>query len=252
MNRRTMSFGIAALALIALLAMVIVPALAQDATPEAAAVNAANGRVITVSGIGQAYGDPDIAYIEVGVMESDADVSAAFTRNSERVEAVRQALLAAGIAEADLQTTNISMYANQGYDPQTGQPLDTVTYQVVNNIRVTVRDINTISAVITAAVDAGANQLYGLSFGIADTSALEQQAREAAVANARERAEQLAGLVEVTVGEVVVISESYGDFGQPIAYNMAEMGRGGGAGAPVETGRMMVQVQVNVTYAIGE
>jgi len=247
MNRKSI-IGITAAALIAVLALVIVPAFAQDGT--GTVVASTTDRVITVSGIGQAYGDPDIAYVEVGVMEADADVSAAFTRTNEKVEAVRQALLAAGIAEADLQTTNINMYANQGYDPQTGTPTENVTYQVVNTIRVTVRDISTVSAVITAAVDAGANQIYGLSFGIADTTALEQQAREAAVANARARADELAGLVSVTVGEVVVISESYGNMGvPPVAYNMAEMGRGGGGGAPVETGRMMVQVQVNITYA---
>jgi uncharacterized protein len=246
-NTKKIALGLL-FSLLVLAALVIGPSFAQDSAP-------ANStpRTITVSGGGQAFGEPDVAYIELGVSLSSKDLAATFTEANTKLDAVRQALIGLGIAEADLQTTGINIYSNSVYDPQTGAPTEEVMYSVNNTLRITLRDISQVGTVVTTAVDNGANTVYNLSFGITDPKPLEQTAREQAVSNARARAEQLASLLGVTVGEPLQINETYIDngIGQPLPMNAAmDMGMGGMA-APVQPGRMQVGVSVEITFAIG-
>jgi hypothetical protein len=258
MNRtlspKTVGLGALTLAaLLGILALVMsVGPFAAQASVAAQAQGVTN--VISVSGIGTAYGTPDVAYIEVGADFTDENAANAFAQASETMTAVREALLALNIAETDLQTTSVGIYPMDSYGPMgeiTGR-----TYRVNHILRVTVRDVSMVEAVINAAIGAGANNLYNLSFGIADTAALEQQARELAIADAQARAQQLADLLEVTVGAPVVISETFGGGGvQPYAYDMAAFGRGMGGGggvAPIDTGQMTISVQVDVVFSIGQ
>jgi hypothetical protein len=98
---------------------------------------------------------------------------------------------------------------------------------------------------------AGANTLNGLSFGISDMKALEAEARTAAVADARERAQQLADAFGVTVGEVVSVSESFGSFPLFADFGGAKLDAIGGAAPSVSPGQLSVSVQVNLSFAIG-
>ena len=228
------------LALVAMLGLAIAPTAAQDLPTNS----------ITVTGYGQAFGAPDVAYVEVGVDVADKDVNVAFTRANDTMNAVTEALKGLGIAPEDLRTTNISVYSDY-YNPETGGNDPEPTYRVNNTLRVTVRDISQASEVISTAVNAGANTVYNLSFGIADTAELEQQARAQAVEDARVRAQNLAELTGVTLGEPIIITEFSGNQLPPIPYraDAAAMGLGGG-GAPVETGQLSVNVQVDITFAI--
>ncbi len=231
------------------------PSAAQEPTlvPAPNVVVSSGTNVITVSGVGTAYGAPDIAYIGVGADFASENAGEAFSQTSDIMNAVRQALLELGIAEQDLQTTNVSIYPQDIYNPTDGS-ISGRTYRVSSAINVTVRDVTMIEQVINAAIEAGANNLYNLSFGIADPAGLEQEARTQAVANARQRAEQLAGLLGVTVGEPIVISETLNAGGYPpFPMNAAaDMAYGGGGAMPVDTGRMMVSVQVQITFSIGQ
>ncbi|NWF67747.1 MAG: SIMPL domain-containing protein [Chloroflexi bacterium] len=249
-NAKTLALS--TLALVTLLGMV---ALVMSVGPFAAQASSAQQtadspmNIITVSGIGTAYGAPDVAYVGVGADFTSANAAEAFAQTSGTMSAVRDALLTLGIEASDLQTTNVSIYPQDNYGP-TGEITGRM-YRVSSAMQVTVRDVAQIEAVISASIAAGANNLYNLSFGIGDPAALEQQARELAVANARARADQLAGLTGVTVGEPIVIIETLlgGGVPLPAAYNAARDGLGG-AGVPVDTGRMAVTVQVQITYRI--
>jgi uncharacterized protein len=249
MNRSTKR-SILVMMLLAALALMSLPVMAQDPTPE---VTPGDGggyplNTITVIGIGNARGEPDLARVEVGVEVFNPSVSEAFAQANTTLRNIVAALTEIGIAEDDINTSNLSVYNSPRFNPQTG--VEERGYTVSNTVRVTVRDVSQIEAVIDAAINAGATQLYGLSFDLEDRSALESEARTDAMQDAQARAEQYASLIGAQLGDIVVVAET--NFGGPIpffAYDQAAEGRGGG-GAFVQPGQTEVQVQVQVTYRI--
>jgi uncharacterized protein YggE len=167
------------------------------------------------------------------------------------MNAITAALKAMGIADKDIQTTNFSVYGQQDYDAN-GQPTGTTTYFVDNTVSITVRDLTTLGAVLGQATAAGANSVYGISFGVSDQAALEAEARTKAMADAKARAEQLAAAAGVSLGEPMTISEY--TYSAPIPYavdsRMASADAVGGASVPVSGGQLQMTLQVNVTYII--
>jgi uncharacterized protein YggE len=219
------------------------PAAAQTPVP------ADTPRTITVSGTGVAYGSPDIATAQVGVQTRGEDPGQAMEDNNTRMAALIAALKAAGIADQDIQTTNFSVYAQQDYNPQTGETLETITYVVDNTVNITVRDLARLGDVLSGAVDAGANSVYGVSFSVDNRSALEQTAREQAMTDARARAEALADLAGVTLDAPLSITENFGG-AQPIFEARDMAAQAGGSAVPVQTGQIAVNLNVSVTYII--
>ena len=203
---------------------------------------------VTVDGFGQVFGAPDLAFVQLGVQSNNEDVLTAFNDTTESIQRVIAALTELGIDRADIQTTGLSLYQDIPYDPSSGAPSETPIYHAQNSVNVTVRDVSMVAAVIEAGVEAGANTINGLSFGFADRSTLEQQAREAAVSDAQARAEQLASLLEVNLGKASIIVETVNNT-PPIIYNrtfdMLES-----APSPVQEGQLTVSVQVRVTFDI--
>lgn len=219
-------------------ALSIAPAMAQGNHPT---------NSITVTGIGQAYGSPDIAYLEVGVEIVNEDIAAAFSQANQTTQALIDSLKALGIAAGDLRTTNINLWAEDRYNPQTGEQSGRV-YHVSNNLRITVRDVNQVQDVITTAVTNGATNLFGFTLGIADRAELERSARQQAMDDARARAQHLAEISGLTLGDPIIIEETFnGGFYGPEPY-----GLGGGAmanqAAPVEQGQLSVSITLNVTF----
>lgn len=214
----------------------------------------APSRTITVVGTGRAPGAPDVARVNVGVETRAASVQQAVADNKDRMSQLLDALKAFGIAEKDIQTSNYGVYAER--QPVSGADIGRndgpVTYQVNNQVFLTVRDVAKLGNVLEKAVAAGATNIYGVNFSVADTSKLEADARAKAIADARSRAESLAKLSGVAVGDVLGVSEVIGGSG-PIyegARMSAASGLGGGGGAPIQPGEMEVNISVQVTFAI--
>ena len=207
------------------------------------------GGGVTVVGQGTAYGQPDQATIVVGVETFAPTVQEATSQNQATLDNVMAALEAAGIAAEDIQTTNYSLYAEQIYGDRGPEGL--AGYRVSNQVNVKIRDIAVVGDVLAAVTEAGANAIYGVNFSVADPAALEAEARALAMEDARKRAESLAELGGVTLGDVTVISEIVGTPVYPL------MGAGGYAMeqaasvAPgISPGQLSYQVQVQVTYGI--
>jgi uncharacterized protein len=236
---------------VVLLAVLAVGVLTGCAAPASAqtGVPADTPRTITVSGSGVAYGSPDIATAQVGVQTRGEDPGQAMEDNNARMDALINALKGLGIAERDIQTTNFSVYAQQDYNPQTGETLDTITYVVDNTVSITVRDLGRLGDVLSGAVEAGANSVHGISFSVENESALEQTAREQAMNDARARAEDLARLAGVTLDVPLSISESFSG-GEPIFYARDMAAEAAGSAVPVQTGQIAVNLNVSVTYII--
>lgn len=209
---------------------------------------AAPSRTVTVTGTGEAQAAPDEARINAGVQSVADTVVAASRDNEEKIRKIMEALSEQGIGESDIGTTDYGIWAQQNFED--GQT--TITgYHVSNVVVVTIKDIAKVGDVLAAVTNAGANTVHGINFSVSDTEALEKEARERAMADARRRAESLAGLADVTLGDVVTLSTSEGPGYGPMMMEAAAMRRSDSAPRPTITpGQQNVTVQVQVTYAI--
>lgn len=234
------------------LLLVVAMVLATGCTVGARAADTTSPtRTITVVGQGKAYGTPDVAYITVGIETLGESLQTAAEENRVKMAALLEAIQKLGIEDKDIRTSNYSVYTERQplLEPRDGTKgeVGAVIYHVNNQVTVTVRDLTRLSEALDTAVAAGANNIYGINFTVDDPSALQDAARADAVADARARAESLATLAGVNVGDVLSISEVVGG-SVPVYYDSA---KGMGASStPIEVGQLEVQTSVQVTYAI--
>jgi hypothetical protein len=220
---------------------------AQAGASQTAAQPVANPGGITVVGQGEAFGRPDQAEVQVGVDILADSVAEATSQNEAIIQQIMDALEDEGIAAEDIQTTNYSLWAEQRYGDS--GPEGIAGYRVTNQVNVTIRDIDAVSGVLEAVTAAGANSIYGVYFTVADPAALEAEARAQAMADARERAESLAELGSVELGQILVISEVIGQPVQPLLDRGGAMAQEA-AGPSISPGQLSYHVQVQVTYGI--
>jgi uncharacterized protein YggE len=204
---------------------------------------------ITVMADGKASAEPDLAMINIGVENREAEAQEAARENNDRMTAVMAALQEMGVPKEDVQTVNYSIQAEIDWENEEHR---VIGYVVNNSVLVKLRDMDTVGDVIDAVTEAGANNVYGIQFTFDDPSVLREQARADAMANALKKAEALAQLAGVGLGRPRYISES---FTETPPYYLEQMyasqaGMGGGDGAPVSPGQREVFVQVQVTYDI--
>lgn len=216
-------------------------ALAQDDVDQPA-------RTISVTGSGRVESAPDLADIQLGVTIQEESASAASGAAAETMTTVIDALLAAGIAEADIQTTQLSL--NPVYDWEDSPP-NIEAWEAANIVTVTLRDVSAIGDIVDAAIAAGATTVNSISFRMSDPSQAQAAARSAAVADAQAKAEQLAEAAGVAISGVISITES-GQQDTPTLYlNEARMaGAGAAAPTPVLPGEVATWVYVAIQYAI--
>jgi hypothetical protein len=209
-------------------------------------------RTLNVSGTGEATAQPDTAVVTLGVTTEAKEAGDALEENSTRMSAVIDALKAAGIASEDIQTQTIRLsprYERPAPRQGTTPPAELVGFTATNIVEVRVREISSLGETLDAAVKAGGNQIQGIRFEISDRSELYDQAREAAWEDARNKAEQLAGLAGAELGPVVTISESSYT---PVPYVERAMAFAADASVPVEPGTQSVQISVQVTWSLQE
>jgi hypothetical protein len=234
---------------IAVVAALGLVTLSACATPVASPA-AEQPHTISVSGNGISYGKPDIAIAQVGVETRGPDPAQVVGDNTTKMNAVIAALKKLGIEDKDIQTSNFSVYAQQNYDAD-GKPTD-YTYVADNIVSITVRDLSKVGDTLGQSVGAGANSINGVTFTVADQTALEGEARDKAMADAKARAEQLAKDAGVTLGAPMSISENSAVTPIPYSLNVRDVAGSAAAQAPVPVsgGQIQVNLQVNVTYTI--
>jgi len=211
-------------------------------------------RTITVVGEGKVRIKPDVAQTNIGVDVRKSTVKEASSEAKTVMDQVLKVLEAQGIEDKDIQTSGFSIYVESPpYDPD-GAPVDKAQpiYHVTNQVSVTIRDLDKVGAVLDAAIEAGANNIYGVNFSLADPTTMQSEARKKAVADAKAKANELAGLVGLKVDKVVSISEVIGDRGG--YYSNAfkpglPVGLGGGGGS-VSPGELELSLQLQVVYTI--
>ncbi len=232
------------------------PAMAQAVSP--GPVVAPGNAVLTLSADGRSTRTPDLAVFSAGVTTQAKTASAALSENAERMNAVITALKASGIAERDIQTSNLSVnpvYGQPRTDANgnmTGDPV-IIGYQATNQVEVKQRKIGNYGKTIDTLVNAGANQVSGPSFQLDNPDAASDEARLEAMKKARARAELYAKAAGLTVKRILTISESGGYSPQPmVMYARAESMMAKSAPSPVAADEVQVGANVTVTFELGQ
>ncbi len=219
------------------------------AVAPAAAEGWENTRTIVVTGAGEAARAPDVAYLTLGVEADGATASEALRKNSAQMEATIKTLRDAGVDKKDIQTSNLSVGARYDYSRE-GQAPRLIGYQATNTVNVKLRNLEKAGGVIDKAVASGSNRLDSISFGFADTKPLLNEARKAAVADARERASLYAEAAGVKLGPVLQISDSFTQTPGPIpAIARIEM-QAASKAVPIAAGEQSAGASVTIVYAI--
>lgn len=229
------------------------PAMVEPGTIEQAQPNInvelpSSSRTITVTGVSQVAVTPDIAYITVGSRQEADSVSEAVENSTATVGKIMEAVIAAGVAEEDIQTSNFSVYSTDKYTLEGIRSGS--SYAVENTVYITVRDLTKMGEVLGEAVKAGANTVWGIQFDKSDKSEALSKGRAEAVEKAADQAQELADAAGVTLGELQSISH-YSGYSTPY-------GAGMGGGAPIAAssaiaispGQQYIQVDVTVTYLV--
>lgn len=209
---------------------------------------------IMVSGEGSASAAPDMALISLTVLREAKTARDALNANNAAMAEVLAAMKTSGIADKDLQTSGFSIqpkYVYPGVVKGIEQPAKIVGYTVINTLGVRIRDLAKLGEVIDQSVTLGVNQGGDITFAKDDTTALLEDARKKAMADALAKAKTLTAAAGVSTGRILEISEqSYQP--QPIPMMRAEMvaAKSSADSVPVAAGENTYRVNVNVTFEI--
>ncbi|MGA3058412.1 MAG: SIMPL domain-containing protein [Candidatus Limnocylindrales bacterium] len=214
------------------------PTLAADTT-------AAPEHTVTVSGSGQVSVAPDVADVVLGVSITKPTVAEAQSAAATSMASVVAAIKKNGVESKDIVTVNLSLSPVYDYN---GSVPRLVGQQFTNTVRVTVRDLKSVAAVVDDSVAAGATTIQGISFRLDDPKTVQAQARQLAMSDARAKADALTAAAGVSVKGVASISETSTT---PLVSYGALMDAKAQAATPIQTGTTDVVITVTVTYLIG-
>lgn len=204
---------------------------------------------ITVTGEGTVSVTPDMARITLGVVQQADTAADAMDAMSEAMRAVLAQLAEAGVDPKHIQTANLRL--DQQYDHSSNGTATPGGYAAYADVQVAVYDLEKLGTILDAAVRDGANQMNGLQFDVADRAPVLTAARQAAVADARAKADVYSAAAGVTLGPVLLMSESGATVG-PMPM-MAEMAFDAGAkSVPVSAGEMTIGANITMVWALGE
>lgn len=210
-------------------------------------------RTVSVHGTGSVTVEADNATIMMSVITRGDNVAKASYENAELMDKVQRAILNQGVSKDNVTTENYSVYQESRYD--NGQNIPT-GYRVTNQVKVFVKDIESVGGIIDAALGAGANQLSSLQYGISDTELAVRQARTLAVQQAQEAAQLIAGTSGAKVGKVLKIDEvsdrsnGRARMFKGTGYNDMALATEEAAPTPISGGKSTITVSVDAVYEL--
>jgi len=220
-----------------------------------------SSRTVQVTGSAMINVTPDRALIQLGVQSNGATPDAVQLANSLAIQKVIKALLAQGVEAKDIATDlYVIEPVYENYDS-----LYIKGYRINNIVAITLRDVKKTSAILAAALSAGANQVINVEFYTSELRKYRDQARELAMRAAKDKAQALAAAAEAETGCVLNINENswsyynggwYGRnqnmWAQNTVQNAAPSGgSGGGTGdEPISLGQISVKAEVGVTFGL--
>lgn len=221
-------------------------------------------RVFTVSGEGKIVAIPDIAQLSIGVLtEGGKNLTELQKQNTEKMNRIISYLKEQGIDQKDIKTQSYNISPRyqsppcpvilQTY-PEIIRPcppgsLEIIGYSISQTVSVKVRDLSKAGDILAGAVERGANNVFGPNFTVDNPISLQNQAREEAIKQAREKAKSMAKAGNFRLGKLISIQEG---FSGPIPLFEGKVdGRGGIGSAPaIEPGSQDIVINITLTYEI--
>jgi len=205
-------------------------------------------RSITVPGQGTVIVEPNVASVRLGVNVLADTAGAARASAAGTMKKILDAVTKQGVARRDVRTALVSLNPTMDYSDNKGPRI--TGYQVQNTVAVTLRNLAKTGELIDAALGAGASTLDSLDFRLDDPTRPSEEARAAAMTDARARATTIARAAEAKVGAVLAVVE-----GQPMAppmpYPAARMAlKADAVATPVESGTQEIAVALTVTFEL--
>ncbi len=223
-------------ALTLLVGSTALPAFA-DTTPQN------NQHLISVTGTGTVVVKPDIAYLQVGYQAQNKEALVAQKEAKTKMAAILKLLKEKGVKDADIKTTNVSLYKTADYVKEVKNEY----YVAMNIVEITTRDLDGIGELIDTAVNAGANDLGSVRFTVEDQEKYQIQAITLALKNAGNKAKAIAAYSEITIGKPSKITEN--NYGGGMIYREANaMAKMADAATPVEVGTINIEANISVEY----
>lgn len=208
---------------------------------------------LSVSGHGEVVASPDTATVNAGVTTQAATAREALTANTTAMTALLAALKTAGIASTDIQTSGFSVNPQMVYPAPaadgTQTPPHITGYQVQNGVTVKISKLADLGTILDRVVTVGGNTINGVTFSVADTGKLLDEARKAAFADAESKAKTYADAAGVGLGRVLSISESSGG-NAPGPVMFKAMAAPAAAPVPVEAGQLTFDTDVAVQWEL--
>lgn len=225
--------------------------LAAGTVRPAAAVESAEGaRTIAMRGTGESTGVPDQLTFRLSVRAKAGDVTTALDDASASMRRVLSALGRADVRRKDVQTTGLSVRPDYDYS-SSGPPVLT-GYVATQSVSVLVRELRDSGAAIAAATEAGGNavRVSGVGLRIGDRDGLLAEARDAAVTQARAKAEQYAAATGQELGDVLTVREVGARGGSPVALSYQRAALDTVAALPIRAGTQDLKVTVAVVWEL--
>ena len=211
----------------------------------------ADGTKLSVTGSGTVLVESDLAIVTVGVQETSKNVLEAQSTVNEKIAAIKQALLDAGVEESEINTDSINIYANYDYSDNTEV---IVGYTARNSLSVRTTDMDNVGSLIDAAFAAGANTLDNVQFTVQDDTQAREQALTMAVEDARRKADVLASAAGLQVASIERISEGgvsvYDSMRNYAADTVMAAEESGGAGTLVQAALVSVDATVSMEFEL--
>ena len=207
----------------------------------------------SVSAIGKVYAKANVANLTVGFRtETKKTAALAVEENSRKMNEIIKELKALDIQAKDIKTTNYNLQPIYDWTRDRGQQLK--GYQVSQNLSIKVRDLDKIGQAVAKTTEKGANQIGGINFTIDDEDELKAQARDEAIAKAKEKAREIVKISGIKLGKIINVYENRAYAPTRVNYAKSmDLGMGGGeeiTAPQIEVGENEVKVEVTVVYKV--
>ncbi len=206
---------------------------------------------VNIEGVGTAHTKPDLAKISFSVESKQAVLADAQNENTKRMNNLLGKLVAMGIEQKDMQTSSYNSYEDQRYNDKTGV-YDVYGWIVSQTVDVTIRDLEKVSSILTWLGQNEATNISGPYFSVQDDSAAQQEAREKALTDAKQKADSIAKQLGIKLGPPT----SYGEWKEDMPYYGS--GKGGMMDAmgstpvvpTIQPGLSTTKLHVNLSFTI--
>ncbi len=218
------------------------PAVAEDAAAKAR---------ISLQGRGEVSVTPDMAIVTTRVVSAGKKASDTLNRNTETMTKVIADIEAAGVDEKDIQTSGFSIHPRYDHrEDRRGQEPKIVGYEVSNGVTVRIRDLSKLGTILETVVSSGANSIDNIRFDVSDPAKVLDEARKAAVTDAKHKADLYAQALGVKLGPIMSVSEGGISAPSPYGGRMEKVMALSAAPVPVKAGSQTMSASVTIVWEL--